>query len=218
MLGSRQHRCEDCAVDGRGVQVVGQHLLHSLLLADDAARWQDHLSDAGLAAVGRLLARGPQLVVTSHERPMREIQALALLLRNAGMPLRVLVNDGSTRRPVDFALTGRSPLHLVSALGAVRAGDSVLFVLWRAPMRPRGMLPWEAPDVPARPAVGPVVLARRTGVPVTVARIAVTGRTAARIELVERPWVDPGGDLDDAARDLTRAVEPVAAPVARAAV
>ena len=206
MLGTRTHRCDDCAVDGRGVQVVGQHLLQSLLLSDDAARWQDHLSDAGLAAVGRVLERGPQVVVTSHQRPMREIQALALLLRNAGMPLRVVVNDGTTRRPVDFALTGRSPLHLVSALGAVRSGDSVLFVLWRAPMRPRGLLPWEAPDQPARPAVGPVVLARRTGVPVTLARLAVTGRTGARIELVEQPWHDPGGEIDDAARELTCAV------------
>ena len=209
------HRCADCEIaphaTAADAAAAGQRLLYRLLLDDDGPRWREHLTADGRRAIARVLDRGPQIVVTSHERPLREIQALALLLRNAGMPLRVLVNDGTTRVPVAFALTGRSPLHLVNALGALRGGDSVLFVLWRAPMRPRGLLPWEAPHERPRPAVGPVVLARRTGLPITLGRLHTAGRRAARIELVEQRWHDGGASLEDEARRLTEAVDPVLA-------
>jgi hypothetical protein len=187
---------------------VGQHLIEQLRVDDDSERWQQHLTSRGRLAVERMLVRGPQVVVTSHERPMREIQALALLLRNAGMPLQVVVNDGTTRRAVSFALAGRTPLHLVHAYRAVRSGGSVLFVMWRAPMRRRGALPWEAPHAPARPAAGPIAVARHAGVPITLAHLEVTGTRAARIELVERPWTDGGAPLDDEATTLTRALDP----------
>jgi len=194
--------------DGASPLGVGQHLIHSLVLADDAIAWQEHLTDDSLGAVARLLERGPQIVVTSHERPMREIQAIALLLRNAGMPLQVLVNDGTTRLPVPFAMTGRSPLHLVQARGALRRGASMLFVLWRAPMRPRGMLPWEAPEVASRPAVGPVVLARLTDRPISLVRLEVAGHDVARVRLVDSLWDDSGAPPEDEAARLTAALEP----------
>lgn len=207
MLATRSHRCDDCLIANTGprssVEVVGQYLIETLRDEDDAARWQQHLTRPGIAAVQRMLERGPQVVVTPHERPMREIQALALLLRNAGMPLLAVVNDGTTRRVVSFVLTGRSPLHLVNAYGALRRGESVLFVLWRSPTRRRGLLPWEAPDAEARPAAGPIALARRAGVPLTIAQLNVTGRRVARIDLVERLWTDGGRDLDDESAALT---------------
>ena len=194
--------------DGHPVNVVGQHLIHSLVLADDANRWQEHLTDDSFGTLAQLLDLGSQIVVTSHERPLREIQAIALLLRNAGMPLQVLVNDGTTRLPTTFAMSGRSPLHLVQARGALRRGDSMLFVLWRAPMRPRGLLPWEAPDAPSRPAVGPVVLSRLTRRPISLVRLEVTGQDAARIRLAASVWEDSGGPPEDEAAGLTRALEP----------
>lgn len=202
------HECDACRVDdGRSAQAVGQHLIHDLVLTDDAAHWQVHLTDDALGAVARLMERGSQIVVTSHQRPMREIQAIALLLRNAGMPLQVLVNDGTTNRPVPFALTGRSPLHLVHARSVLRRGDSMLFVLWRAPMRPRGMLPWEAPDTPSRPASGPIVLSRLTGRPISLVRIEIAGQETAQVRLVEELWDDSGAPPEEEARRLTAALE-----------
>lgn len=207
--GGAEHRCELCTVpEGRSARVVGQHLIHSLILADDATTWQQHLTDDSLGAVARLLDRGSQIVVTSHERPMREIQAIALLLRNAGMPLQVLVNDGTNRLPVPFAMTGRSPLHLVQARGALRRGDSMLFVLWQAPMRPRGLLPWEAPEAASRPAVGPIVLARFTDRPISLVRLEVAGLNVAQVRLVESLWEDSGAAAEQEAADLTAALEP----------
>jgi hypothetical protein len=205
------HSCAACRVGDHGTAAVaGQHLIQQLLVEDDALRWQEHMTDDSLDAIGRILERGSQIVVTSHERPMREIQAIALLLRNAGVPLQVLVNDGTTRIPVPFAVTGRSPLHLVSARAALRRGDSMLFVLWRAPMRPRGMLPWEAVAATPRPAVGPIVLARRTGRPITLVRLEVVAgvEDTALVRLVEQLWSDSGAELDAEARLLTQAIEP----------
>lgn len=212
--GALAHSCDACVVpEGRAVSVVGQHLIYSLVLADDAARWQAHLTDDSLDTIAALLDLGSQIVVTSHERPMREIQAIALLLRNAGMPLQVLVNDGTTRVPTSFAMTGRSPLHLVHARGALRRGDSMLFVLWRAPMRPRGMLPWEAPESASRPAVGPILLSRLTGRPISLVRLEVTGSGSARLRLAAASWDDGGAPPEDEATLLTRALDPMATRV-----
>lgn len=212
--GAPAHRCDECAVPGgSSASVVGQHLIYSLVLADDAARWQAHLTDDSFDTIAALLDRGSQIVVTSHERPMREIQAIALLLRSAGMPLQVLVNDGTTRVPTSFAMTGRSPLHLVRARTALRRGDSMLFVLWRAPMRPRGMLPWEAPEATPRPAVGPIVLSRLTDRPISLVRLEVTGSTTARLRLVAAGWEDGGAPAEDEAAQLTRALDPMASRV-----
>jgi lauroyl/myristoyl acyltransferase len=200
-------------VDERGpVDAVGQHLIQYLLEVDDAQRWQEHLTTESLVTVNRLLERGSQILVTSHHVPMRELQAITLLLRNAGMPLQVVANDGTTRVPFPFILTGRSPLHLVNARTALRRGDSVYFVLWRAPMRRRGLLPWEAPEEESRPAAGPVVLARMTGRPITLVRLEVIGRRAARLRIHEQEWQDSGGDIDDEARRLTDAVDPIGTP------